>query len=306
MMRFPLFALILSCPLLMGVVSTTTIILTQDTSFHINCALGNDANDGTSPLLNQPFPVGPKKTLEGASTYMYSKIDVDGWSLFWEFAPGVCDETNGNGRGAIMAGLVKGQGVQRPGQSASEIRWRGDPNNWSAVRISTNAWPGPFFASTASAGWIEHMQLEARGANTHAIEARWYGLWFFNNVVFLNSSGAHRQSDTGGYIEARGVYAIAGNAQAHVSVHGNGIGYQKNIPVYIVPGLTGACPSFSTAFLSLSTGGKIQNYTSQWINGGCNASGQTINGTSTTEVIGYTNLPSGLSGSSIEPGMRLQ
>ncbi len=273
---------------LLSIMPASALKLTADTTLYINCGNGSDHNgDPTTPQL-------AFKTAEYAATYMYSKVDVDGWSLWWQFADGICDETNGNGRGVIMAGLVPGQGVQRPGISESEIRWRGNPNNWSAVRFSTNAWPGPFFASTASAVWVEHMQLEARGAGTCTLTAWWTGLLFFNNVVFLDASSGHRCSDTGGYVEARGIYAIAGSAAGHIVAALNGIAYQKPVPVIIVPGLNGSCPHFSSAFLTLVTGGRFANYTSAWINGGCEASGPATIISATGEMVGDGGLPSGL------------
>lgn len=278
--------------------SAHTLKLTADTTLYIDCTNGsNQWRDPTTPAL-------AFKTLEYAATYLYSEIDVDGWTLTWQIADGVCDASNGNARGMIFAGLVKGQGVQRPGASASELRIQGNVNNWSAVIIRTNSWPGPFFSSTGACIWVQHLSVEALAPNTNGVEAIWNGLIFVRAVVFRNAHTAMWKAHLGGYVEASDLIAIAGDAIAFGAVGTKGNGYIKPVQVIVATNpSTGNYPVFSSGFFNLSTGGTIQN--SGTYQGGP-ASGAAYVGTSQTELVGASNFPSGLSAPSIETGMRLQ
>lgn len=192
---------------------------------------GSDNNCGLTPAL-------AFKTQQAAWNFAAFNIHINSGSIFFQLADSATEY-----EGLVCNGFHIGYGF-------GQVLFRGNPANWGAVKVkNTIAGLACFLASNGASIYVESLSLESVGNN---LEANWYALIFFKNVIFGPSGNVHCQSITNGYIEGNGDYRIEAGAAVHWSTGNGGMIHVGGITITLAN-----TPAFPSGFANASLDSRI-------------------------------------------------
>lgn len=189
--------------------------------------ISNTGNDGTG----NGTAGAPWATLAHALSVAINQYDHNGTSPIIQLA-------NGTYAGFNIATFPIGVG-------SLGIQIIGNAANDALVTINGNC-------SATAAGMVLNFSHITMAGNDAGLSAARYGVIFFQNMIFGQSSSYQISADLGGNVQCNGNYAISGGGVAHMFA-----GHNSVVEVQGYACVLSNTPAYSSAFAQANSGGTL-------------------------------------------------